>query len=199
MRFIYNDGGRAAAGYSGYTGDCVVRAVAIATCKPYQEVYDALSEGVRSQRLGKRKTRKSSARNGVTVQRKWFKDYMSALGWTWIPTMHIGSGCRVHLHDGELPMGRLIVSVSRHCTTVIDGVVHDTHAIHSEMRMSESQTEGQELRPGQTPRKNGEWKWGILGSKTLRLRILDFCLQRSEKLYRIRLNLNSFSPCKTAS
>lgn len=33
----------------------------------------------------------------------------------------------VHLRDGELPMGRLIVSVSRHLVAVIDGVIYDTH------------------------------------------------------------------------
>lgn len=45
MEFIYDDGGRAEAGYKGHTGDCVVRAVAIATQLPYQDVYDALSHG----------------------------------------------------------------------------------------------------------------------------------------------------------
>jgi hypothetical protein len=43
MDFVYNDGGRAAAGYKGRAGDCVVRAIAIATQKPYQEVYDAIN------------------------------------------------------------------------------------------------------------------------------------------------------------
>ena len=34
-RWQYNDGGRSAAGFSGKTGDCVCRAIAIATGKPY--------------------------------------------------------------------------------------------------------------------------------------------------------------------
>jgi hypothetical protein len=37
--------------------------------------------------------------------------------------MQIGSGCTVHL----LPSGKLVVSVSKHLTAVIDGVIHDTH------------------------------------------------------------------------
>jgi hypothetical protein len=41
--------------------------------------------------------------------------------------MSIGSGCRVHLRDGELPPGRLVVKVSRHYAAVIGGVLHDTH------------------------------------------------------------------------
>lgn len=40
--------------------------------------------------------------------------------------MGIGTGCKVHLWGGELPVGRLVVSVSRHYTCVIDGVIHDT-------------------------------------------------------------------------
>ena len=41
--------------------------------------------------------------------------------------MQIGSGCTVHLRADELPPGRLVVSVSKHLTAVIDGVIHDTH------------------------------------------------------------------------
>lgn len=41
--------------------------------------------------------------------------------------MGIGTGCTVHLVSQELPGGRLIVSVSKHLTAVIDGVIHDTH------------------------------------------------------------------------
>jgi hypothetical protein len=41
--------------------------------------------------------------------------------------MQIGSGCTVHLSADELPSGRLVVSVSKHLTAVIDGVIHDTH------------------------------------------------------------------------
>lgn len=122
MQYIYDDGGREAAGFKGSAGDCVVRAVAIAADLPYSQVYAALSEGMRTQRA----TTKRSARNGVSTKRKWFKDYMTSLGWKWTPTMHIGSGCKVHLHDGELPAGRLIVAVSRHYVAVIDGVIRDT-------------------------------------------------------------------------
>ena len=37
-----NDGGRAAAGYKGKAGDCVVRSIAIVTGLSYQKVYDDL-------------------------------------------------------------------------------------------------------------------------------------------------------------
>jgi len=125
MQFVIDDGGREAAGYKGVTGDCVCRAIAIATAKPYQEVYDALNGFAKAERRGKRKRGISSSRNGVYKQT--YRKYLDSLGWKWVPTMQIGSGCKVHLHDGELPMGRLIVCVSKHLTAVIDGVIHDTH------------------------------------------------------------------------
>ena len=37
-----NDGGRAAAGYKGKAGDCVVRSIAIVSGLPYQKIYDDL-------------------------------------------------------------------------------------------------------------------------------------------------------------
>lgn len=127
MQFNYNDGGRALAGFKGSARDCVIRAVAIASGKDYREVYDALSEGCRTQRVTRR-SKMSSARNGVDVRRKWFKDYMQSLGFKWVPTIGIGSGCKVHLDQNELPSGRLVVSVSRHYTAIIDGVINDTYS-----------------------------------------------------------------------
>jgi hypothetical protein len=125
--FVLNDGGRAAAGYKGKTQDCVTRSIAIAAQLPYQAVYDAISERSKTQRVTKGAKRKVSARESVNTGRKWFKDYMASLGFKWVPTMAIGSGCQVHLAASELPMGRLIVSVSKHYTVMIDGVIHDTH------------------------------------------------------------------------
>ena len=125
MKFQYNDGGRKEAGYKGDAGDCTVRSIAIATGKPYQEVYSAINEFAKTERTGKRKRGKSSARTGVYKQT--MKKYMESIGWVWHPTMFIGQGCRVHLTNDELPQGRLVVALSRHYTAVINGVIHDTH------------------------------------------------------------------------
>lgn len=125
MKFIFDDGGRAAAGYKGTTGDCVTRAIAIATGKPYQEIYDALNVLGLSERTGKRKRGTSNARLGVYKGTK--RKYLESLGWTWTPTMFIGQGCKVHLKAEELPFGRLVVAVSKHSVAVVDGVIHDTH------------------------------------------------------------------------
>lgn len=125
MRYTWDDGGRSAAGFQGAANDCVCRSVAIATGLPYAEVYRLINELAAAERTGRRKKGKSSARAGVytrTVRR-----LMKSLGWTWVPTMQVGSGCKVHLRDGELPNGRIVVSVSKHITAVIDGVIHDTY------------------------------------------------------------------------
>lgn len=123
MRFETNDGGRSAAGYKGSAGDCVCRAVAIAAEMPYEEIYQRLASGSGNER----KSCGRSARNGIRTRRKWFKEFMQELGFVWTPTMGIGTGCKVHLRDGELPSGRLVVTLSGHMAAVIDGVIHDTY------------------------------------------------------------------------
>src|SRR6266481_5863049 len=104
MNFVYHDGGRKDAGYKGSAGDCVVRAITIATEKPYQEVYDTINALAKFERTGKRKKGKSNARTGVYKQT--YRKYLESIGWIWTPTMFIGQGCTVHLRPDELPSGR---------------------------------------------------------------------------------------------
>ena len=127
--YVYSDGGRAAAGYEGSARDCVTRSIAIAAGLPYQQVYDRLAEGKAKQRRSKndRGSRTQTPCDGISTKRKWFKDYMLELGFTWTPTMQIGSGCKTHLKSDELPSGHLIVSVSRHFAAVINGILRDTY------------------------------------------------------------------------
>lgn len=122
MRHVYNDGGRREAGYQGSAGDCFCRALAIAAEMPYQQAYDLINKHCSRER---RRKGRSDARSGV--HKRPIQWVMQSLGWSWTPTMFIGQGCKVHLRDGELPGGRLVVSVSRHMVAVIDGVIHDTH------------------------------------------------------------------------
>jgi hypothetical protein len=121
LEFQTSDGGRAAAGFRGTTSDCVCRAVAIATGKPYAEVYREINAAA----LREKHKRKSSARTGV--YKPTVRAYIESLGFRWTPTMGIGTGCRVHLCAGEIPDGRVIVKLTRHVTAVIDGMIHDTH------------------------------------------------------------------------
>lgn len=122
MKFVYDDGGRAAAGFKGVAaGDCVCRAIAIATGDPYQEVYeDLIAWGKRERTTGKH----SHPRTGIFP--KTTRRYLAARGWVWHPMMQIGQGCTVHLDERELPTNqRLIVQLSRHVVAVIYSAVHD--------------------------------------------------------------------------
>jgi hypothetical protein len=123
--FVYDDGGREAAGFQGATGDCAVRAVAIATGLPYREAYDRINTLAVRERQGTRKRGVSNARTGVyRSSMRWLMDEVGAV---WTPTMGIGSGCTTHVRADELPAGRLILSLSKHYAAVIDGALHDTH------------------------------------------------------------------------
>ena len=121
VKFVYDDGGRKEAGFKGETGDCVCRAISIATGKPYKEVYDLINEFAKKERG----CDKSSARTGVRP--KTTRKVMDKLGWEWVPIMKIGTGCTVHLDGDELPKGRIVCKCSKHVVAVIDGVVHDTY------------------------------------------------------------------------
>lgn len=121
MQFIYDDGGRKAAGFRGDTAsDCVVRAIAIATQQPYAVVHAEVDRLADEECFDG-----SDAEHGVKKPLR--RRYIESLGWEWHPTMGIGTGCKVHLRAGELPAGRLIVSVSRHLVAVVDGAIRDTH------------------------------------------------------------------------
>lgn len=122
LLFQYNDGGRAEAGYRGKVRDCATRAIAIATRRSYEEIYRELAEEAAAAADARRRNHPRTGLRKDTV-----KGYLRRIGWRWTPTMRIGTGCTVHLREGELPPGRLIVAVSKHLCAVIDGVIHDTH------------------------------------------------------------------------
>ena len=129
MTFHRNDGGRASDGISGSSGDCVVRAIAIATGRDYRQVHDMVNEAIREAPLrGRRAARREAGAWGARkgVPKDIVRSLMAELDWEWHPTMGIGSGCRVHLRADELPGGTIICQVSRHLVAVIDGVIHDT-------------------------------------------------------------------------
>lgn len=134
--FKYDDGGRKEAGFKGHVGDCVCRAIAIATETPYIEVYKELHQRGKDMkgysRAAKAVRRNPSPRSGVS--RLVYQKYLEDLGWVWIPCMKIGTGTQVHVDADELPSGRLILRVSKHVTCMVDGVLHDTYDCSREGR-----------------------------------------------------------------
>lgn len=124
IKFVYNDGGRSLAGFKGKTGDCGIRAASIATGLPYDFVYNQinlLAQKERPRNGGKR----SNARTGIWP--KTLGKFLENYGFKWVACMGIGTGCKVHLRENELPKGILIARVSRHFVAVIDGVINDTY------------------------------------------------------------------------
>lgn len=114
MEFVWNDGGRAACGFVGSTGDCVTRAIAIATGKVYRDVYDSLSD-----------LSEQTARHGVYQDE--IDAYLRREGW---------SQAKARMIDPDaIPSGVLILQFdpssqsrkrTRHLACVIDHTLHDT-------------------------------------------------------------------------
>lgn len=131
--YVFHDGGRAAAGLKGTAGDCVVRAIAIATGRAYTAVYTELvlasKEFARTRRCYvAKKLQKPDAcapRNGVF--RVVYDAYLKEQGWEWVPTMKPGQKWRLHVKKDELPEGKIILRLSKHLTACIGGVIYDNH------------------------------------------------------------------------
>lgn len=127
MKFNYNDGGRSKYFKADNVGDCVTRAIAIATGRDYKEVYDTLNEMAKRESVKRhRRHKRSQSRNGV-FKETW-KRYLRDIGWIHHKTCELGSRSeKVKFVDGALPNGTLIVQLSKHITCVIDGVINDTY------------------------------------------------------------------------
>ena len=109
--WVYDDGGRAQAGwvFEG-AGDCVTRAIAIATQMPYEIVADIVDKASH----GRRGSSQSGVYNFAT------RGILTSLGWKRVTT-------NAHLNSDEFPPGRLILVVNRHLVAMVDGVMRDTY------------------------------------------------------------------------
>jgi hypothetical protein len=114
MNFTYDDGGRSAAGFKGKTDDCVCRALAIATGKPYQEIYDFIKECGGNPRVGGIKT-------------PLLKKICEKLGARYFATAKVGQPSTVKLIETHLPAGRVVVNLRKHVAAVIDGTLRDAY------------------------------------------------------------------------
>jgi hypothetical protein len=136
MRWVRDDGGSPC--YARRRRDCVIRAIAIATGKPYREVRLELTAATlhyvkthRNRVVGWIKnSRRGRGFNPVNGSfDKVYRPYLESLGWQWTATASRVRGYRhsnVPLRADDLPSGRLIVQVNRHLVAVIDGAIHDT-------------------------------------------------------------------------
>jgi hypothetical protein len=113
-----SDGGRKSAGFDGRAGDCACRAIAIASGRPYREVYDELNLWCgRYRKLFVRATA-ASAENGL-----WdaiAARYLTEHGWS---SSYVWGTVGIR----DLPrVGPVVVLVPGHFVAVVDGCYYDT-------------------------------------------------------------------------
>ncbi len=112
-KFVWSDGGRAASGFVGLAGDCVVRSIAIASGRSYRDVYKEIGEASLK-----------SPRNGVPLD--IVTKYMHSQNWQ---LQDFAGMCFVPF---LLPKGAVVVSLyksehrCRHLTCLVDQTVYDT-------------------------------------------------------------------------
>lgn len=131
--YKYNDGGRAAAGYKGSTGDCLVRAIAIVTELPYKEVYKFVADTMGEYgftRSGNaytaRKGRKPGYRKvyGKTVQ----DNILKRLGFV---KVKLPKGPRPSYTTAYETYGDCLVTTMKHISAIKDGHLQDTGDIRT--------------------------------------------------------------------
>lgn len=115
MPFIYDDGGRSAAGYKGKAGDCGARAMAIALGLNYKDAYKELATHNES------KGGIRSARKGINLV--VYAEVLKRYGWVWhaAPKFDVRKA-----RCTDLPVGPVIARQSHHLVAVVGGVAHDT-------------------------------------------------------------------------
>ena len=126
LGYEYDDGGRRDAGYKGDTGDCVVRAIAIASGAPYQDVYDAMAQAMcrhgyrasgNAYGQGKRHSR------GQRPARQVQTDVMAEYGFE---KVKLPKGPKPTYEEAHARYGDCIVSTTKHVCALVGGALRDT-------------------------------------------------------------------------
>ena len=115
MNFVYDDGGKAASGRRGESGDCAVRAMAIAMERGYDECYKLLADA------NKATGNARSARNGVP--KSVFTRVLAQHGWMWVSAPKF-EGRKARYYD--LPQHPTIARMAGHIAAVRGGKIYDT-------------------------------------------------------------------------
>jgi hypothetical protein len=116
-KYKYSDGGRLDAGFKGKAGDCVTRAIAIATGRQYREVYNILAKANQVD-FGER-----SARNGI--YKVTYERILKEMGFVWHKApVFIGRKARTY----DMPKDKIVIArMAHHIVAVVNGVAHDTY------------------------------------------------------------------------
>lgn len=119
---VMDDGGRQAAGLRGHTGDCAVRACAIATGVPYKDLYDAFKKKNPGNVKG-------IPNYGRGTPLSFCHVFLNTRGFEWFPIRQEIGKSSPRFNTASLPMGTIVVSVPRHMVCVVDHVAYDTFAL----------------------------------------------------------------------
>ena len=117
-KFTFDDGGRKAAGFKGFTNDCVVRAISIACNLQYREVYNWV------------KAHGGNPRNGV--HRGIYAPILENYGLK-EDKLSPGIGLSATLWEENLPSNCIVQTgksrrnAKGHLLAIVDGVVRDTY------------------------------------------------------------------------
>lgn len=116
MDYVYNDGGRRAAGFEGGVADCVTRAYCVAARAAYAKTRDAVLA-----------LAPNADREGVNIFGHDFGVWMAANHWQFVP---LHKPLRVR----EFPtLGRFIALTRNHVTAICDGRVEDVFDCRDEL------------------------------------------------------------------
>jgi len=120
--FIYDDGGRAEAGYRAKgVGDCVPRAIAIATGTPYKKVLGDLY--LQQKILYWNAYSRSNPHPTQGTHPAVYGKYLEGLGWK-----RVYPKGKLRFRKDNLPKRKkVIVQLDSHLAAVIDGKLRDTY------------------------------------------------------------------------
>jgi hypothetical protein len=115
MDWIYNDGGRSKYYKRVAQGDCVIRAIAIATNQDYLQVQKDIKKIIRKE--------KSQYKSNIDVGlfRHTYDKYFKEIGWNWYFTANT-----MRVNDFEHIEGTFILSLPNHFVACQNGILFDT-------------------------------------------------------------------------
>ena len=129
--YRYDDGGRAAAGYRGKTGDCVVRAIAICAREDYRAVYLTMAEHMKRNGYAasgnayatRERNSKTPRRRGQLTARRVQDRVLEAYGFR---KVRLPAGERPTFTEAHHQFGDCIVVTTKHVAAIVDGALRDT-------------------------------------------------------------------------
>ena len=131
IAYRYDDGGRAAAGFRGKTGDCVVRAIAICAGEDYPSVYETMAEHMKANGYAasgnayatRERKRKTPRRRGELSARRVQDRVLEAYGFG---KARLPAGERPTFTEAHRRYGDCIVGTTKHLAAIVNGALRDT-------------------------------------------------------------------------